>query len=172
MMSPVSTDWCTTDTHLTASPASMPDPDEEGKMICQTSFFLSFFFFFPGENPWMADVHPNPLSNRKHPRSGGGGGDCCCLLAGVLLQWLVRGSLFSGQEQSGLTVGCSSAWNSTWRSGAAFVSKPLQILTEEPKLGMEGKIVSLQHNIHQTVSSINHSRAANVTSSPRGCCFN
>lgn len=41
-MSPVSTDWCITDTHLTASPASMPDPDEEGKMICQTSFF-----FFP-----------------------------------------------------------------------------------------------------------------------------
>lgn len=99
--------------------------------------FLSFFFF-SGENPWMADVHPNPLSNRKHPRSGGGGGDCYCLLAGVLLQWLVRGSLFSGQEKSGLTRECGSAWNSTSRSGAAIVSKPLQILTKEPKLVMEG----------------------------------
>lgn len=127
-----------------ALPAA-PDLDEEGKMICQTLFFN---FFFSGENPWMADVHPNPLSNRKRPRSGGGGGDCYCLLAGVLLQWLVRGSLFSGQEKSGLSMGCGSAWNSTSRSEAAFVSKPLQILTKEPKLVMEGKIISLQQSIH------------------------
>lgn len=49
------------------------------------------------------------------------------------------------------------AWHGTWQrvklgiekqSGAAFVGKPLQILAEEPKLVMEGKIISLQHSIH------------------------
>lgn len=34
----------------------------------------------------MADVHPNPLNNRKCPRPGGGGGGCYCLLACDLLQ--------------------------------------------------------------------------------------
>lgn len=118
------------------------------------NFFLFFppFFLFSGENPWMADVHPNPLNNRKCSRSGGGGGDCYCLLDGVLLQWLVRGSMFSGQEKSGLSMGCGSAWNSTSRSGTAFATKPLQILTKEPKLVMEGKFGSLQHNIRQTGS--------------------
>lgn len=51
------------------------------------------------------------------------------------------------------------------------MGKPLQILTEELKLVMEGKIISLQHSIHQTVSSTKCSRAVNVTNSLRGCGF-
>lgn len=147
MMSPAYTQWFITATHLTASPASTARPWWEWKNVLPKFFF----FFLVGENPWMADVHPNPLSNRKHPRSGGGGGDCYCLLAGVSLQCLVRGSLFSGREKSGLSRGCGSAWNLTSRSGAAFVSKTL-ILSREPKLVMGGKTGSLQHSIHQIVS--------------------
>lgn len=57
-------------------------------------------------------------------------------------------------------------------SGAAFLGKPLQILTEEPKLVMERKIISLQHSVHQTVSDIKHSRDVHVTNSLRGRGFN
>lgn len=59
-------------------------------------------FFFSGENPWMADVHPNPLNHRKCPRSGGGGGGCYCLLAGDLLQ---PSTLAGGSAASSLARG-------------------------------------------------------------------
>lgn len=101
---------------------------------------LIFFLYSPPrENLWMAAVHPNPLNNRKCPRSRGGGGGCYCLLAGDLLQPSTLAGVRAARNLARGRVGL--AWDvavgetgiKKW-SGAAFVGKPLQILTEGPKL--------------------------------------
>lgn len=129
--------------------------DSEPCQHCQTlvrkkKWSAKLFFLFSRENPWMADVHPNPLSNRKCPWSGGGGGDCYCLLAGVYCSnWWGPACCLARRVGSVWDVAVLETWSP---SGAAFVSKPPQILTKEPKLGIEGNIGSLQHSIHHTVS--------------------
>lgn len=55
-------------------------------------------------------------------------------------------------------------------SGATLVGKLLQILTEEPKLVVKGRLY-LQHSIHQTVSNQNYSWVVNVENSLKGGDF-